>query len=535
MSATAVATSGAEPVRPAAGPDEAEAAALQRAAIDRSCRAPVLWFYGSAVIWLLIGTALALLASFKLHTPDFAAGPGWPGWLTFGRVRPAHLNTVIFGWAAQAGLGTLLWLMCRLCRVPLRRPALPLAAAVLWNIGVTVGTIGILAGHGTSIEWLEFPTYAAFFLFAAFAVVSLWALLTFADRQERHVYVSQWYLFAAVFWFPWLYSTVQILLLLAPVKGVVQASTNWWFAHNVLGLFFTPIGLAAVYYLIPKVIGRPIHSYYLSILGFWTLALFYNWAGGHHLIGGPVPAWLVTASTVGSMMMFIPVTAVAINHHLTMRRHFGMLRYSPTLRFTVYGAMSYTVVSVQGSLMALRAYNEPTHFTHHTIGHAHLGMYGFFTMVMFGALYYIVPRLTGREWASPKLISVHFWGTALGMALMFLSLSLGGAIQGLEMNNAAEPWNKLVVEHGWVSGTWRFLEGCQARSGTVPFMDIVAGSIPWLWVRSASGVLITVGHLAFALLALMNISGIGPRRTGPALFRDDPAGYRGLIAEEASR
>src|SRR5262249_5230185 len=198
------------------------------------------------------------------------------------------------------------------------------------------------------------------------------------------------YLFGAVFWFPWLYTVANLLLLYEPVRGVVQASVNWWYGHNVLGLWFTPIGLAAAYYLIPKVIGRPIYSYYLSIIGFWALALFYSWAGAHHLIGGPLPAWLITVSVVGSVMMFIPVGVVALNHHMTMVGHFDALRYSPTLRFVVLGAMSYTAVSVQGSFEALRTMNEVVHFTHYTIAHAHLGLYAFFTMIMFGSMYYIV-------------------------------------------------------------------------------------------------------------------------------------------------
>jgi len=265
---------------------------------------------------------------------------------------------------------------------------------------------------------------------------------------------------------------------------VVQAATNWWFAHNVLGLWFTPIGLAAVYYLLPKVLGRPIHSYYLSILGFWTLALFYNWAGTHHLIGGPLPAWLITVGIVGSLMMVIPVTTVAINHHMTTRGHFHRLRTSPTLRFIVFGAMSYTVVSFQGSLQSLRWFNEVTHFTHYTVAHAHLGVYAFFTMAMFGSIYYIAPRLTGREWHSAALIKVHFWGTALGILLYWIGLSFGGVVQGLRLDDP-----------------------------DVPFLDVVSGTLPFLWSRTCAGVLITVGHVAFAVLAwrMFTSAGVAPR------------------------
>ncbi len=500
-----------------------------RSEIDRSCAIPCIFFFASSLFWLMVGTLLGLLASLKMHHPwllgDIAA-------LTFGKVRPAHLNVVAFGWSSMSAIGVLLWLMCRLCLVPLRLPGMLVVAGGIWNIGVAVGVVAIFADQSTSIEWLEFPTYAAFILFVAFAIISIWAITTFAARKSEHVYVSQWYMFGALFWFPWLYATVQIFLILFPVKGVTQASITWWFGHNVLGLWFTPIGLATAYYLIPKVIGRPVHSYYLSIMGFWTLALFYNWAGAHHLVSGPVPAWLVTVSAVASMMMFIPVTTVAVNHHMTMRGRFRLLKYSPTLRFVVFGAMSYTVVSFQGSLMSLRFYNEPFHFTHHTIAHAHLGLYAFFTMVMFGAMYYILPRLTGREWASNGLIRVHFWSTSLGILGMFGVLTVGGMIQGFELNQASASLGALVKEQGLWSGTKAFFAGFEAKNGAVPFMETMKGTIPWLQLRSVTGILLLIGHVAFMILVVMNVHAWGKRRFGkPTLFTDDTEDYEKLVGE----
>jgi cytochrome c oxidase cbb3-type subunit I len=457
-----------------------------RGDVDGSCQVPVGLFFVSAIAWLMVGTVLALLASLKMHVPGFLDGTDW---LTFGRVRPAHLNTMIYGWGSMAGVGVMLWLEARLCRVRLPLQLLLVVGVVLWNVGVAGGTIGILTGAQTGVEWLEFP-YPWSFLFAGvFAVVMAASLMMFSGRREGHIYVSQWYLFGAVLWFPFLYVMANALIHGNLATGVVQASANWWFAHNVLGLWFTPIGLAAVYYLLPKVLGRPIHSYYLSLLGFWTLALFYNWAGTHHLIGGPLPAWLITVGVVGSLMMFIPVTTVAINHHLTTVGHFSRLRVSPTLRFVVFGAMSYTVVSFQGSLQSLRSVNEVNHFTHYTIAHAHLGVYSFFTMVMFGAIYYIAPRLTGREWASARLIKVHFWGTATGMAIYWIGLTWGGWIQGLKMDDP-----------------------------DVPFLDIVRYTVPFLASRTAAGVLMTIGHIAFAVLAWKMFAGSGVRLVGPTLF-----------------
>ncbi len=441
---------------------------IKRARIDQSCRGPVMLFIGSAVVWLLIGTVLAMLASTKMHSPEFLADLEF---LTFGRVRPAHLNTVIYGWSSLVGIGVLLWLQARLCRAELRFHKMLYGVAVLWNVALTGGVIALLTTHFESVEWLELPIWTAALLGVGFVGVMIASIDVFRRRTNRHIFVSQWYLFGAILWFPTLYVLANLMARMGMATGVAQATANWWFAHNVLGIWFTPIGLAAAYYFIPKVLGRPIHSYYLSLLGFWTLALFYNWAGTHHLIGGPLPVWLTTVGTVASMMMFIPVLTVAINHHMTMVGHFKKLKHSPVLRFVVFGAMSYTLVSIQGSLMALRTVNETTHFTHYTVAHAHLGMYAFFTMVMFGAVYYIVPRLLGREWPSATLIKVHFWSSAVGIVIYFTGLTWGGWFQGRMMNH-----------------------------DTVEFLAIVDYIIPFLWSRSFGGILMTVGHIAFAIL-----------------------------------
>ena len=463
-----------ESIRPGADPSLAERARLGE--IDESVRLPVLVFTLAALFWLIVGTLFGLLASFKFHNWEFL---GDAASMTFGRIRTAHLNTVIYGWSTCAGIAVALWLMCRLSRTRLRHANFLIIAAIFWNVGLVVGIYGILAGDSTSIEWLEIPGYATPLLFIAYAFIGLWALITFRFRTNTHVYVSQWYILAALLWFPWLYGTAQIMLVFEPVRGTVQSLVNWWFAHNVLGLWFTPLGLAAVYYFIPKVLGKPIHSYYLSIIAFWTLALFYNWAGVHHLIGGPVPAWVISAGVVASVMMVIPVLITALNHHVTMVGSFGMLKWSPVLRFSVFAAMSYTAVSLQGSMMALRSVNEITSFTHYTVGHSHWGMYAWFTMAMFGAMYYILPRLLKKEWPSATLIRVHFWTVALGVGVMIVSLTIGGWFQGLSQ-----------VDPSRVDGN---------------FGTITQFTLPWLFVRSLSGVMILIGHIAFVINVVLII------------------------------
>ncbi|QVL33256.1 cbb3-type cytochrome c oxidase subunit I [Telmatocola sphagniphila] len=470
--------------------------AEERRLIDESCRGPVLLFLGSALIWLVIGSLLGLTASIKMHATWFLSETSW---LTFGRVRPAHLNMVGIGWGFGVGMGVSIWLMCRLSRVQLIYPKILYISVVLYNIAVGTALVGILAGYSAGVEWLEAPQVIGPLITISLGLVAAWTIATFRNRREKHVYVTQWYIFGAMFWMPWLYTVAQLVIfgipgVMDPAQGVVQAACNWWFAHNVLGLWLTPIGVGSAYYIIPKVIGRPVYSYYLSIIGFWALALFYSWAGMHHLIGGPIPAWMVSASVVGSMMMFIPVMAVGLNHHMTMWGHFDQLRYSPSLRFVVFGAISYTAVSLQGSIEALRDFSEVAHFTHYTVGHAHLGAYGFYTMIMFGTMYYIVPRLTGWEWGSSRLIRIHFWCTALGIVIYFTGLSIGGWYQGKALI-AIDPEGK-----------------------PVPFMNIVKDTVPYLMSRTIGGSLMTLGHIVFLVLFLMNVTKMSAKRSGPTYF-----------------
>jgi cytochrome c oxidase cbb3-type subunit 1 len=485
----ATASSLVQSLKPSTTTDSATRAELSE--IDASTKAPALFFLISSVLWLLVGTAFALIASFKMHSPEFL---GDYEWLTFGRARTAHLNTVIYGWSVNAAFAVAFWLMARLSRSVLRHPTLLFVAGAFWNIGVSIGVIGILRGDSTSIEWLEFPAYATPLLFVAYALIGAWAVITFRFGKSKHIYVSQWYILAALFWFPWLYSIAQIMLIFDPARGTVQALVNWWFAHNVLGLWFTPIGLAAIYYFLPKVLGKPIHSYYLSVLGFWSLAFFYNWAGVHHLIGGPVPAWVQTAGIAASFMMVVPVVVTAINHHMTMVGSFDAVKFSPTLRFIVFGAFSYTLTSLQGSSMAIRSWAEVTHFTHYTVAHAHWGMYSFFTMVMFGSIYYIMPRLMHKEWPSARMISIHFWATSVGIVIYVVGLSWGGIEQGFALNNV----EKYPV-----------------------FLDIVELTKKYLLSRSYAGILITVGHIAFAVnFTWMLFSPSRKGATAPTLFRN---------------
>ena len=198
--------------------------------IDTSIRAAAIFFVISAIGWLMLGTVFALIAAVKAHSPNFA---GAYEFLTFGRVRSAHLNAMALGWASNIIFAVGLWIMARLCRAPIQHKGILLIAGIFWNIGLTVGVFGILGGDMTSVEWLEIPRYATPLLAFSYALIGVWGVIAFRFRKGDHVYVSQWYILAALFWFPWLYVVAQVMIIWFPARGVVHSVTNWWFAHNV--------------------------------------------------------------------------------------------------------------------------------------------------------------------------------------------------------------------------------------------------------------------------------------------------------------
>lgn len=399
--------------------------------LDQSAKGPIIFFLLSSVLWLVLGSIMGLLVSFKFHNPEFL---GIQDFFTFGKLRPLHLNMIAYGWLSFAGLGISLWLVPRLTRVKLQSKNILYVAGILWNIGVTLGCLGILYGITDGLEWLEFWWPIDILLAIAGGLVAIPLFKTIILSREKHLYVTMWYTICALIWFPVLFIIANSHFL---HSGVEQGIANWWFAHNVLGLWVTPLGLGIIYYLLPKIIGRPIASYQLSLFGFWGLALFYSQVGAHHLEGGPIPLWVENLSVVMSAGMAIPVITVAINHHVSAYRHFRVLKESVILRFIVFGAMMYTISSLQGSLHSFRTYNHITHFTHWTVSHAHLGLYGFTTMVFFGGIYFALPRLVDRDWPRPKLLNWHFWIAAIGVLIYAIGLGIGGFLQGLELQNTA--------------------------------------------------------------------------------------------------
>jgi cytochrome c oxidase cbb3-type subunit 1 len=412
--------------------------ALLRAGIDRSLRHPVMFFLTSGAAWLAVSILLGVIASAKVHSPGFLSACPL---LTYGRVFPAHLNALVYGWGMQAAFAMIIWLMARLSRKECTMTGTILTAGHVWNLGVSLGVIGILLGHGTGMPWMEFPAFAWPVLLLSYFAIVIGSFIQFRVRPEGHVYISQWYLLAALLWFPWIYITANTLLHCIPGHPVMGAGINAWFRSAFIFLFFTPIALGAAYYLAPKVTGRPVFSYSLAKLGFWSLAVIAPWAGMQKLTGAPIPYFLPYLGASATALLFVPAAAAAANTLRTMLSSPETVAASPALRFTIAGITGLIILAVAGVVLNLPGSTlRLTQFTLSSYGYDILALYGFFTFVMFGATYFIVPRITRREWLSRRLIKMHFLFSVYGIITVTLVALFGGLLQGGGQEEWQQPW-----------------------------------------------------------------------------------------------
>jgi cytochrome c oxidase cbb3-type subunit 1 len=445
-------------------------ASVAAAAIDASCRLPLVVLFLSAAVWLLTASGFGLIASIKFHAPGFLADSAW---LTYGRVRPAGVNAMLYGFCLPAGLGVALWMLARLGRTTLAAPWLIIVGALCWNLGVAVGVLGILGGGSTGFENLEMPAYAAALVFLGYLMMVFWGVVTFHRRRERQLYVSQWLLFAALFWFPWIYSTANLVLQGFRARGMAQAVIAWWYSDNLLLVWLGLVGLAAIFYFVPKLTSRELHSRYLALMAFWMLILFGSWGGIP--ASAPVPAWMPTLSVVTTVLGLITVIAVFLNMRLTLEGKCLLFMGNPSLKFIGFGLVSFIVGGLASTVTALPAVNQVTQFTWFTIGKGLLNFYGFFAMVIFGAIYYIMPRLIGQEFPFPKLIRAHFWTAALGVLFFVVPLAAGGIVQGLKLQHA-----------------------------DIAFTDISKDTLSFLRASTMGDLLMALGHVMF----LANLGGL---------------------------
>ena len=412
---------------------------IESGAMNRAVRLPVLFFLASGFAWLLVASILWLLSAIQMADPT-----GWLScsnvpWLTYGRVYPVSLDLLVYGSASLFGIGIAIWILSRMAVTPLFTGYLPLFAGAFWNAGLVFGVWGVLGGGSTGREWLEFPPYTAFAIFVAQIIIAVWAIGLCLFRRQGKLYISQYYLLGAFIWFPWFYATANGLLNVVGAGGVAQSAIHWWYFGCLFGLWLTPLGLAAAFYFIPIILDRPLYSEQLALLGFWLLAGLAGWTGFTQIIGGPLPAWMITSSIVAKVLLIIAIVAVATNLHLTMKGQFERIKSNLALRFLMIGAMLYGLSGIWDAINAFRTVDRITQFTLAVPARYYLTLFGFVFFVSFGAIYFIMPRILGRSWRYAVLVPWHFWLAIVGLGFLVFDLTIAGVLQGLGLLDPKVP------------------------------------------------------------------------------------------------
>ena len=429
-----------------------------RPEIDRSLRHPVMFFFTSAAAWLTVALVLGIIASTKTHDPTFLEGSGW---LVFGRVYAAHLNTLVYGWGCQAAFGVIIWLMARLSRKECRNAGTILVAGHVWNFAVLIGLIGILSGNGTGVPWMEFPSAVWPVLLVSYIFIMAGSVVQFRCKEGGHVYITQWYLLGAILWFPWVFTTSNLLIFTFDGHPLMASAVNAWFKSTMILLFFVPVGVASAYYLAPKVTGRPVYSYALAKMGFWALAIIGPWTGMQKLAGAPIPQFLPYVGAAATVLFFIPAVTVGVNILKTVSGKGSTIAASPSLRFTVSGIVGLLILGAVGVLYNFPSTMKYVQFSMAGYGYEILALYGFFSMCAFAAIYFIVPRITRREWLSRRFIRWHFYLSLYGVATILLCTIGGGLLQGAAQEYWDMPWSDAATRqyaYGWgTTVSWLFI------------------------------------------------------------------------------
>ena len=431
-------------------------------------------FFLSSAIWLLVGVLLAVIAALEMIAPDLL--PAVPQ-LSFGRMRPTHINVVVFGFLLSAFFGGFLHVVPRVCRTELFSERLANFAVWFWN-GIVTGILFALThGHTQGREYAEAPWILDIAILAAVAVLVVLVFGTIARRKEKLLYVSVWYIAGGLLWTFFVLATGNVVW--APSSGSWEGMNDqillWFYGHNVVGLVITPQAAALAYYILPRAARAPLYSHTLSLFGFWALIVMYTHVGTHHLLQAPVPQWLKVISIVNSVALIIPVFAFLTNIWLTVRGRLDRVYEDVGAKFALAGTIWYFITCLQGPFHSLPSVQKVTHFTQWVVAHAHIALLGFAGFIAIGATYHILPRVTGRPLFSRKLADYHFWLTLLGTIGIFVSLTIAGLLQG-------EAWQNGEV-------VYRVLSELRV----------------YFVVRGMSGILILVGALLFVYNVTMTI------------------------------
>ncbi len=383
----------------------------------------------TSAFWFAFATSIGMVAAGYLIAPDFMANISF---LQFGRIRPIHVNLVLFGFVTPGLLAAAHYYVPRLLRTELFSQKIGLVSVIIWNVAVVSAVVSLSTGHSQGREYAELIWPVDMLVIVAFALVVLNLLMTVRQRKEPVLYVSIWYACAAVILTALTFSLGNVIWRpdTGALLGIPDAILLWFYGHNVFGLLLTPLTLGLAYYVIPIVTRNPLYSHTLSLIGFWSLLVVYTHIGTHHLLQVPVPTWLKVVATVDSVAMVIPVMVFLINIWYTARGKLGEIHADIAGKFIFTGTIFYFFVSIQGSIMALPQVQRITHFNNWVIAHSHLGVLGFAGLSALGGLYYILPKVTGKPLYSRYLADLQYWLVLIGIVGFTVVLTIAGLIQG---------------------------------------------------------------------------------------------------------
>jgi cbb3-type cytochrome c oxidase subunit I len=411
-----------------------------------STNATARGFCITSAFWMMVATFMGLLGATELIAPDLS---GNLGPIVFGRVRPTHVNLVLFGFVTPGLLGSAFYFIPRLLRTTLFSEKLGLLTVILWN-GALVAVVATLAlGLSQGREYAELIWPVDMAIVIVFVMVFINLIMTVARRREPILYVSVWYVCAAAILTAATYALGNVVWKpdSGSLLGIPDAILLWFYGHNVFGLLLTPLSLGVTYYVIPRACHNPLYSHTLSLVGFWSLVVVYTHIGTHHLLQVPVPTWLKVIAIVDSIGMVIPVMVALINIWYTAKGKLGEIHADIGAKFIFTGTIMYFFVSIQGSIMALPQVQRVTHFNNWVVGHAHIGVLGFAGMIALGGLYYVSPRIAGRPLFSRFLADFQYWLVLIGVVGFTVVLTIVGLIQGNSWINGETVYRVLPQIH----------------------------------------------------------------------------------------
>ena len=420
------------------------------------------------VVWGIVGMLLGVILASQLIWPELTYGIEW---LSYGRLRPLHTNAVIFAFGGSGLFAVSYYIVQRTCQVRLWAEKLAAFTFWGWTPVIVLAAITLPLGYTSTKEYAELEWPIDILITVVWVAYALVFFGTIIKRKTKHIYVSNWFFGAYILTIAILHLVNSLELPVTLTKsyslyaGVQDAMVQWWYGHNAVGFFLTTAFLGMMYYFIPKQAGRPIYSYRLSVVHFWSLNFIYMWAGPHHLQYTALPDWAQSLGMVFSLMLLAPSWGGMMNGIMTLSGAWHKLRTDPILKFLVTALSFYGMSTFEGPMMAIKTVNALSHYTEWTIGHVHSGALGWVAMITIGSMYYLIPRLFGREsMYSTKLIEWHFWLSTIGVVLYIASMWIAGVAQGL-MWRAANADGTLTYSFAQVINTMYPFYGIRLMGG----------------------------------------------------------------------